>query len=210
MSDLFSDLMNGFVSGNKPAQGGAMDLVGGLLGASGALGGSQKSAGGMMDLIGAVAGGGNSGAAGLLGGLLGGGQQQSPMASLLAPVTNGLAKKLGIPPALASIATGFLMNKMFGGSQQSAGSGGGGFGLDSLLGVMNGGGAGAADFVAKSGLVGELAQTAKVDEKQAGNVLSGLIGMLSGDGAVSKDDIAKAAAKQMGIGDIGGLMGLLK
>jgi hypothetical protein len=41
-------------------------------------------------------------------------------------------------------------------------------------------------------------------------VLSGLIGMLSGDGAVSKDDIAKAAAKQMGIGDIGGLMGLLK
>jgi hypothetical protein len=210
MSDLFSELMNGFASGGKPAQGGAMDMVSSVLGASGALGGAGKSAGGLSDLMGAVAGAGASGPAGILGGLLGG-QTNNPMGSLLAPVVNGLAAKLGLPPAIASMATGFLINKMFGGASAApaagaaAGGGGGGFGLDNLLGVMNSGGKGADDLVAKSGLAKEFAAHAKIDEKQAGGALGGLIGMLSGNGMVEN-----AAPKAPGLSDLGGMLSMFK
>jgi hypothetical protein len=210
MSDLFSELMNGFASGGKPAQGGAMDMVSGVLGASGALGGAGKSAGGLSDLMGAVSGAGAAGGAGgLLGGLLGG-QTNNPMGALLGPVVNGLAAKLGLPPAIASMATGFLINKMFGGAPAApaagaAAGGGGGFGLDNLLGVMNNGGKGADDLVSKSGLAKEFATHAKIDEKQAGGALGGLIGMLSGNGMVEK-----AAPKAPGLSDLSGMMGMFK
>jgi hypothetical protein len=213
MGDLFSELMNGFASGGKPAQGGAMDMVSGVLGASGALGGAGKSAGGLSDLMGAVSGAGAAGGAGgLLGGLLGG-QTNNPMGALLGPVVNGLAAKLGLPPAIASMATGFLINKMFGGASAPAASaaagaaagGGGGFGLDSLLGVMNSGGKGADDLVAKSGMAKEFAAHAKIDDKQAGNALGGLIGMLSGNGMVEK-----AAPQAPGLSDLGSLTSLFK
>ncbi len=203
MSDLFSELMNGFSGGAKPAQGGAMDMVTGMLGASGALGGAGKSAGGMGDLMGAVTGAGSAGPMGVLGGLLGG-QSNNPMASLLSPVINGLAAKVGLPPAIASMATGFLLNKMFGGSTPAAG-GAGGFGLESLLGVMNNGGKGADDMLSKSGLVKEFATHAKIDEKQAGGALGGLVGMLSGNGVIDK-----AAAKPAAAADLGGLLNMFK
>lgn len=202
MSDLFSELMNGFASGGKPQQGGAMDMVSGMLGASGALGGAGKSTGGLMDLMGAVSGSGASGSTGLLGGLLGG-QGNNPMASLLAPVTQGLAAKLGIPPEMASMATGFLINKLFGG--QSSASGGGGFDMQGLLGAMNNGGKGADDVLAKSGLVKEFAAHAKIDEKQAGSALGGLVGLLSGNGLVDK-----AAPQAPGMGDLKGMLDLFK
>jgi hypothetical protein len=204
VSDLFSELMNGFASGNKPAQGSPMDMVGSVLGATGALGGAGKSAGGLMDVMGAVSGAGAAGPMGLLGGLLGG-QSNNPMASLLAPITNGLAAKLGIPPAIASMATGFLINKMFGGSAPEKAPSGGGFGLENLLGVMNNGGKGADDMLSKSGLVKEFAGHAKIDDKQAGNALGGLVGMLSGNGMVDK-----AAAKAPAAADIGGLLSMFK
>jgi hypothetical protein len=204
MSDLFSELMNGFASGGKPAQGGAMDMVGNVLGAAGALGGAGKSAGGLSDLMGAVSGAGSAGPMGVLGGLLGG-QSNNPMASLLAPVTNGLAAKLGIPPAIASMATGFLINKMFGGSAPQQAPNGGGFGLENLLSVMNNGGKGADDLLSKSGLVQEFAGHAKIDDKQASSALGGLVGMLSGNGMVDK-----AAAKAPAAADLGGLLSMFK
>jgi hypothetical protein len=200
MSDLFTDLMNGFASGGKPQQGGALDVMGGLLGATGAFGGGSKASGGLMDLIGAVSGGGSAGPQAVLGGVLGG-QANNPMASLLAPFTDSIATKLNIPPGIVSMAAGFLINKLFGGQQSS--SGGGGFDASGLLDVMNNGGAGAHDQLAKSGLTKEFAAHAKVDDKTAGSVLGNLVGVLSGNGVVGK-----AADKPIGLDGLSGLAGL--
>jgi hypothetical protein len=200
MRDLFADLMNGFASGGKPQQGGALDVMGDLLGATGAFGGGSKASGGLMDLIGAVSGGASSGPQSVLGGVLGG-QANNPMASLLAPFTDSIATKLNIPPAIVTMAAGFLINKLFGAEPTS--SGGGGFDAASLLTAMNNGGAGARDQLATSGLTKEFAEHAKIDDKTAGSVLGNLVSVLSGNGVVGK-----AADKPMGLDELSGLAGL--
>jgi len=114
-------LMGG--GGAQGAQGG--DVLSGLLGG----GGAQNAQQGAGDLGSLMGGGSTQGAqggdvlGGLLGGLLGGGVpqggQQMPTAqagisshSFLAPIVDGLAQKLGLPPAIAEVVVSFALTQL--------------------------------------------------------------------------------------------------
>jgi len=141
-----SGLMGG--GGAQGAQGGG--VLGGLLGGSGA----QSAQQGAGDLGGLMGGGGAQGAQGgdvlgsLLGGLLGGGVQggqQTPTASagisshpFLAPIVNGLAKKLGLPPAIAEVVVSFALTQLLN-SLMNRASTGGATGMQSFAGSQRAG-----------------------------------------------------------------------
>jgi hypothetical protein len=125
-------LMGG--SGAQGAQGGG--VLGGLLGG----GGAQSAQQGAGDLGSLMGGGGAQGAQGgdvlgsLLGGLLGGsvqGGQQTPTASagisshpFLAPIVDGLAQKLGLPPAIAEVVVSFALTQLLNSLMSRASTGG--------------------------------------------------------------------------------------
>jgi hypothetical protein len=132
-----ASLMGG--SGAQGAQGGDVlgSLLGGLMGGGGAQS-AQQGAGDQGSLMG---GSGAQGAQGgdvlgsLLGGLLGGGAsqggQQMPTASAgisshpyLAPIINGLAQKLGLPPAIAEVVVSFALTQLLNSLMSRASRGG--------------------------------------------------------------------------------------
>ncbi len=132
MGGLLGALLGGAGASQQPASydtgsGGQADmgsLLGSLLGGAGA---SQQPAnydtgsggGGLGSLLGALLGGGSqsNSSMGLLGGLLGGGNTGSPFDALALP----LAKKLGIPPQLASIIVMLVANALLGKNKNRAG-----------------------------------------------------------------------------------------
>jgi hypothetical protein len=152
--DVLGSLLGGLMGGGETqgAQGGDVlgSLLGGLMGGGGAQG-AQQGAG---DLGGLMGGGGAQGAQGgdvlgsLLGGLLGGGVQggqQTPTASagisshpFLAPIVNGLAKKLGLPPAIAEVVVSFALTQLLN-SLMNRASTGGATGMQSFAGSQRAG-----------------------------------------------------------------------
>ena len=121
-------------SGAQGAQGGG--VLDGLLGG----GGAQTAQQGAGDLGSLMGGGGAQGTQGgdvlgsLLGGLMGGGVpqggQQMPTAlagisshPFLAPIVNGLAQKLGLPPAIAEVVVSFALTQLLGSLMNRASTG---------------------------------------------------------------------------------------
>ncbi len=125
--------------GGMPQSG---DVVGSLLGSllgggmsqsPGSPMGTQQGAGGLGDVMGALLGGGMQGSApsmgapagasqgavgigDILGAVLGGGSTGIGASPLLAPIANLLAKKLGLPPAIAQAVIAFVLAKLMSGS----------------------------------------------------------------------------------------------
>ena len=133
------------------------DLLSSLLNDAGSQSGSSQSGGDPLSalLSGLMGGGGAQGAQGgdvlgsLLGGLLGGGVpqggQQMPTAQagisnhpFLAPIVNGLAKKLGLPPAIAEVVVSFALTQLLN-SLMNRASTGGATGMQSFAGSQRAG-----------------------------------------------------------------------
>ena len=76
--------------------------------------------------------GSNNPLSGILGMVMGQGSPTATTQNMIAPVVKGVAEKLGLPPAIAGIATAFVVSKL-GGSQSSTGGGGMGGPLSGLL-----------------------------------------------------------------------------
>lgn len=119
-SDALGGLLGSLIGGGAADEGeeapDVADLLGGLLGASQS---SQPGSGepDIGDLLGGLLGGQEGGAGDLLGGLLGGGGAGLTSGSTaeipnVTPIVESLARKFGLPPALAAIivavATRFL------------------------------------------------------------------------------------------------------
>ncbi len=146
------------------------NLFGELMGAAMGAGKSNPLVDGIL--------GGNSPLSGILGMVMGQGSPTSTTQNLIAPVVQGVAQKLGLPPAIAGIATAFVVSKLSG---QSAGSGGGGMGgpLAGLLDQVAGGQQIDAKALSAHPMAKELAGIAGLKEDVAASgiqsVLSGLI-----------------------------------
>ena len=199
-------LMGG--GGAQGAQGGG--VLDGLLGG----GGAQSAQQGAGDLGSLMGGGGAQGAQGgdvlgsLLGGLLGGGVpqggQQMPTASagissnsFLAPIVNGLAQKLGLPPAIAEVVVSFaltqllnsLMNRASAGgapgmqslaSPQRAGEGAGDLQMEDISQRFQSGQAIDTKYLRSAGLSQQLADQTGLDQKTAAASLEQAFQLLGG------------------------------
>ena len=107
------------------------NLFGELMGA--AMGSGDSGSGSLVSTI----LGSNSPLSGILGMVMGQGSPTATTQNMIAPVVKGVAQKLGLPPAIAGIATAFVVSKL--GSGQSAGGGGMGGPLNGLLDQVAGG-----------------------------------------------------------------------
>jgi hypothetical protein len=115
--DLLGSLLGG---GAAQGSGGAGDLLGSLLG-----GGGAQGAGGAGDLLGSLLGGGapqGSGGAGGLAGAQAGGAGSLSGNAILGPIVDGLAQKMGLPPALAEMVVGFVLSRLLGGQAGATGA----------------------------------------------------------------------------------------
>jgi hypothetical protein len=211
--DPLSALLGGLMGGGEAqgAQGGDVlsSLLGGLLG-----GGGAQSAQGAGDLGSLMVGGGAQGAQGgdvlgsLLGGLLGGGVpqggQQMPTAQagisshpFLAPIVNGLAQKLGLPPAIAEVVVSFALTQLLnslmnrastGGAQgmqsfaspQRAGEGAGDLQMEDISQRFQSGQAIDAKYLRSAGLSQQLADQTGLDHKTAAASLEQAFQLLGG------------------------------
>jgi hypothetical protein len=147
----------------------AGDLLSGLLG-----GGGPQGAGGMEDILGALMGGA-------------GGADMGQNA-FLAPIAEGIAEKLGLPPQIAQLIVTFVIGKLLsgqagGGRVPARGAGLAseeGLDLDDLLGRMGSGQGLDSDFLQSSGLADELAEQAGLDPDTATRGLQEAFEMLGG------------------------------
>ena len=210
---MFDDLMNAMLSGagseseeDKPDADELANLLGGLLGESAEQGGgdagdllaglmggggSQEAGGDVGDLLGAVLGGESSEGAGEMGALtilnaVMGGGADTGVSSMLAPVTDHLAKKLGVPPEMAQMIVTFVVGKLLssqmrGGAAatRSGAAAQDDFDLDDLVAHMNEGGLD-ADYLQSTGMVDELAQQTGLDSDTAARGLQDAFEMLGG------------------------------
>jgi hypothetical protein len=195
------DLLEGILGGGGPQGAGDMgDLLEGILGG----GGGPQGAGGMGDLLEGILGGGAQqqprrsaappadGIAGILGGILGGTDMGSN--SFLAPIIEGLAEKLGLPPAVAQMVISFVLSKLLAG----AGSRGQapvpgarprtqprqvtpqGFDLDHLLGQMGSEGGLDSNYLMSTGMHTELAEQTGLDPETAARSMEEALNMMLG------------------------------
>jgi hypothetical protein len=183
---MFDDLMNSMLSGagSGSDQGGPdADQLGDLLG--GLLEGSAGQQGGDAgDLLAGLLGGSSSGGAGDLGGLLGavmgGGGAEAGVGSLLVPVTDQLAEKLGIPPETAQMIVVFVVGKLLSGRMRGGAASQGDFDLDDLMAQMSSDRGLDADYLQSIGMVDELSQQAGLDSDTAAQGLQEAFEMLGG------------------------------
>jgi len=127
LADLLGSILGGATQGGQggPQQGqGGLDL-GGLLEAI-LGGGAQPSAPTPMQP--APSSGGLGGLGDLLKGILGGGMgaggtSEAGLGSLLAPIANALAEKLGLPPQIAQMVITFVLGKLLSGFAGQQGGG---------------------------------------------------------------------------------------
>ncbi len=202
--DSLADLLGGILggrSGGSQGAGGMGDLLEGILG-----GGGSQGAGGMGDLLEGILGGGGSQGAGGMGGLLeailgGGGGLGSN--SFLAPIIEGLAEKLGLPPAIAQMVVSFVLDKLLSGGlgglapSPTAPSGGRGlqpaqpqgYDLDHLLDAMGSGQQVDSAYLRSSGMADELAQQTGLDPHVAERSLQEVFDMLGGQVATERRQV---------------------
>ena len=133
--DPLSGMLEGLLGGGQQAGGmpaggggGMGDILGAILGGGGQQAGA--GAGGLGGILGAILGGGGQQTGGMqagsgggmgdiLGAILGGGGSGASGNSAASPLVDGLAAKLGIPPAIAQIIVSFVLSKLMGSLQQS-------------------------------------------------------------------------------------------
>ncbi len=126
------DILNAFLGGGVPQKGqtSASDdplaemlqgILGGGMGAGSGMGGSSGIGAGdpMGGLLEAILGGGMGQTGGAQGGISGMGGATG-MDSLLAPLADALAKKLGLPPEIAMMVVSFLGAKLLSGGQPAS------------------------------------------------------------------------------------------
>ncbi len=180
-SDPLADMLQQILgSGSAQAGGGGLeDILGAIMGGGAAQGASQGAqGGGLMDILGAILGGTGAGATGGAG---------------LSPIAEGIAAKLGLPPAIAQMIVAFVIGKLLGGT--TGGAGGAlaptpgaaprpsgrstgpaqpaqGFDLDSLLETMG----------QDENMAAELAQQTGLDAQTAQRGLQEVLGMLGAGG----------------------------
>jgi hypothetical protein len=188
------DLLNAMLSGaGSQGQGGQEedDPMASLLGSL--LGGSAGSPTDTGDLLSGLLGGGDPQGAGggledMLGALMGGGSADMSQNAFLAPIAEGIAEKLGLPPQIAQLIVTFVIGKLLsgqvgGGRVPVRGSGlasDEGLDLDDLLGRMGSGQGLDSDFLQSSGLADELAEQAGLDPDTATQGLQEAFRMLGG------------------------------
>jgi len=169
------------------------DLLGGILGSILGGGGAPQGASG------AVSGG--SPLTDILGGILGGGSGSSGagggMSQLLAPVIEQLAKRLGLPPAIAQVVVSFLLGKLFSGAASSRALPAGAaqpsaLDLDGLLSHMDRSHAIDQSYLASTGMPQELAAKTGMDVDMAATSLQEAFRLLGGGAA------AESTAKPTG------------
>ena len=168
MDDLLGSVMGGSGSDEEGGGGDALgDLMSGLMGDQGSSG-----IGGMLD--------------GLMGGGIGGG---SPFDAFLAPITESIAKKLGLPQEQVQAVVSFLIAKLMdsqrGGEMRADGmdsSGRESLGLDDLMAQVSRTGGIDANNLASTDLAQEAAEATGMDAQDAERVLQEVMGALGGGG----------------------------
>ena len=181
LSELLGGLLGGGGAGGTGGLGGLLEgLLGGAMGQGGGMpgGGMQPGTGGMEDIPGAILGGGGGGTG------MGTGSN-----SLLAPLVEGIAQKLKLPPQLVQIVVTFVLGKLLGGSMgagaqpqqesqawprpgQDQPPAQEGLNLDGLLDQMRSGAGVQSRTLAASGLTDELVQQTGMDPETAERALS--------------------------------------
>ncbi len=199
---MMDDLLKGLLSstgsqgtGGQPAGDPLADLLGGLMG--GGTSGAGQAADPLQALLG---GGGASGAGGMgdiLGAVMGGGGAEAGASAFLAPVANGIAEKLGLPPEIAQLIVTFVIGKLMSGMTGQAGQGTAsttsrkrrsskrrkqpqGLDLADLLGRMGSGAGLDAAYLQSTGMPEELAQQTGLDPETATRGLQEALQMLGG------------------------------
>jgi hypothetical protein len=201
---MMDDLLKGILSsaGSQPSGGQAAgdplaDLLGGLMG-----GGGTPGAGEAADPLQALLGGGTGGAgdlSGILGAVMGGGGAEAGASAFLAPVANGIAEKLGLPPEIAQLIVTFVIGKLMSGTTGQAAPGAAsttsrkrrsskrkkqpqsqGLDLADLLGRMGSGAGLDAAYLQSTGMPDELAQQTGLDPETATRGLQEALQMLGG------------------------------
>ena len=187
-ADELANLLGGLLGGSADQEGAdAGDLLAGLLGGAG-----SQEAGDVGDLLGAVLGGGGSEGAGEMGALtilnaiMGGGGAETGVSSMLEPVTDHLAKKLGVPPETAQMIVMFVVGKLLSSRARGAGAtrsratmGRDEVDFDDVLAHMNEGGLD-TDYLQSTGMVDELSQQTGLDSDTAARGLQEAFEMLGG------------------------------
>jgi len=191
-----SGLLGALMGGGAPAGGQEAPDMSGLLGAlmgGGAPAGGQEAPD-MSGLLGALMGGGAppssqqaGGMSGLLGALMGGSQASGSAPSPLTSIVVGLAEKLGLPPQIAELVVGFVLNKLLSGSRgaaQVASRSGVEVAVDpdmeTILTRVNSGQEVDGELLASTGMTAELAQQTGLDPEKAEASLQKVLSMLSG------------------------------
>jgi hypothetical protein len=205
IGDILGGILGGSTQGTQGSSAGGLgDILGGILG--GGAGGTQgSSGGGLGDILGGILGGGTSNTQGssggglgdILGGILGGGTSSTQggasagggLSSILGPIVQSLAQKMGLPPAIAQMVVGFALGKLLpslmGGTsskaQQAAPSQrraqtpsqSGGFDLDDLMDRLGSGNAQSVNtsYLQSTGMAAQLAQQTGLDEDLAAQSL---------------------------------------
>jgi hypothetical protein len=184
---MMDDLLKGLMSGadSQPGTGQAdddplADMLGGLMG-----GGSEPGGADAGDLLEAFMGGGSSQGAGgmgdLLGALMGGGSANAGASALLAPMTDALAKKLGLPPEIAQMVLTFAITRLLsGGKRGGASAGQGGLDLDDLMVRAASNDGIDTDYIQSTGMADELAQQTGLDSDTAARSLQEALQMMGG------------------------------
>lgn len=190
---MLDDLLKS-MTGSAGAQSGGQaggdplaDLLGNLMG-----GGATSGGGDVSELLGGLLGAGSGQGAGdagdLVGSLMGGAGADVGATSPLAPMIQGIAEKLGLPPQMAQLIVTFLLGKLLsaaagGGAAGAGGPGlasGGGLDLSDLLGRMGSGQGLDADYVQATGLADELSQQTGLDSDTATRGLQEALRIMSG------------------------------
>jgi hypothetical protein len=203
-SDPMGDLLGSLMGGSGGEAGGTADLLGSLLGGAsgetgdaadllgGLLGGAGGEAGGASALLGGLLGGSQQGGGdlgGLLGTMLGSGGAGGP----LAPMIDGIAKKLGLPAETVQQVVNFVLGKLLSGrmrtdsGQASRQAGQEELELEQMLAQVSRGGEVDAGYLASTGLTEELAQQTGLDQEMAERSLQEVLGALGGQMGEAQD-----------------------
>ena len=194
--DPLSEMLKGILGGAGQQPGGSLEDI---LGGAGAQ--DAQGAGGLAGILGGILGGGGAQGAqgagdlgGILGGILGGGGAGLSSNTFLAPIVEGLAKKLGLSPAIAQAVVSFgiakLLPALLGGATATPAprptkrrttrrrkKEPQGLDLDDLWGRMGSGQEIETTYFESTGLANELAQQTGLDTDVAAQSLQQLFGM---------------------------------
>ncbi|RME81872.1 MAG: hypothetical protein D6775_12415 [Caldilineae bacterium] len=160
LGDVLGSILGGGAENNLGAQAGLGGLIGGILGSGG-----DAQAGGLGDILGAVLGGTRGEKAGY-----------NPF---LAPIINGLAERVGLPPQIASAIVGFLFTRVFA-SAAERGHAAQEVNLDHLLEGLKGDPSKATQQLDAAGLLDELVAETGLDRQTAEKSLQEAFQLLGG------------------------------